>query len=747
MIPSTTNYLLLFSFMIIFEIEADDDKKGLKIGCGYRNKYGAGHQLSGARDGEAQFGEFPWMLALFEVDNRKREKYRCGASLIHPQVALTTAHCTETKISDNKFKVRAGAWDMELLVEILPYQDVEVDDVIIHPKYLPQALYNDIAILILKSPLELDEHVNTVCLPPQNFVAVDSGRGYSMGWGRIDKNSNETAVLLKKIDLPSIPRENCERMLRKTRFGPSYRMHESFLCAGGEKGKDTCRGDGGSPLVFPVGEDPDRYYQAGIVAWGIDCWEEHIPGVYVNVAKFRNWIDEQLTKRSFDVNTYRYQNMKLILTLLSLGLLVHGQEINEEERKILQQIFTSTETNNNDFNMPGFEEVPQTKTESYGAFEKCGEGKTRGIKRCVQYHECDGKTNTIVQSGVTDGFGIIDIRFGGNRECEHTLDVCCKISVGNVNNNDSDIDNGNENNGTNNTNDIDNGDNNTQTTPIVDQPSFCGIRNPNGIDFKITGNTNEAEYGEFPWAVAILNYQAVSQNDNSPLVCGGSLITPNVVLTGAHCVYKYKIYDLIVRAGEWDTQTEKERLPYQERSVRKVISHPDFNPGNLYNDFALLVLNDPIKKAKNVGTICLPPQGTVINEKKCYVSGWGKTVFGKVGVRQAILKKIELPTIERRKCQDTLRTTRLGSKFELHGSFICAGGEQGKDACTGDGGSPLVCPDPSNPERYVQAGIVAWGIGCGTLNIPGVYADVAKSRSWIDQELRRLNISDDAYTK
>lgn len=153
------------------------------------------------------------------------------------------------------------------------------------------------------------------------------------------------------------------------------------------------------------------------------------------------------------------------------------------------------------------------------------------------------------------------------------------------------------------------------------------------------------------------------------------------------------------------------------------------------------------------------------NRQLVYLIGWGKDVFGKEGKYQAILKKIELPTVPFGLCQDQLRKTRLGRRFVLHDSFMCAGGEAGKDSCKGDGGSPLVCPVDGKPGHYYQAGIVAWGelinnwnlnpfiiivnfelgIGCGEKDVPGVYVNVGKFRTWIDQKISGKSLPTAAY--
>jgi len=216
---------------------------------------------------------------------------------------------------------------------------------------------------------------------------------------------------------------------------------------------------------------------------------------------------------------------------------------------------------------------------------------------------------------------------------------------------------------------------------------------------------------------------------------GASLIAAGVVLTGAHKVQDFvsDAASLVVRCGEWDTQTEGEPLAHQDRNVRLVELNPEFNKGNLVNTAALLFLETEFELADHIDTICLPDyQEKFEDREECFVKGWGKDTFGKDGEYQVVLKEVSLPVVPRDQCLNWLRATRLGRRFKLDQSFLCAGGEAGKDACRGDGGGPLVCPQKDDPEHYTQVGIVAWGIGCGEENVPGVYTDLSEQVCWID---------------
>lgn len=273
--------------------------------CGVRNFNMLQPRISGEE--KAGSAEFPWMvMVLKKMSSSEFYDYQCGGSLIHPSAVLTAAHCV-LNIKPKFLYIRAGEWDMANTNEILPHQDRDIQSVVIHREFYKPTLLNDIAVLILKTPVDLAENVNTVCLPPPNY-SFDKERCLVSGWGK-DSLSRESRfqTVLKKLELPIIPIKLCQMMFRNTILGKYFRLHKSFICAGAEIGRDTCKGDGGSPLVCKISGTSNSYYQAGIVSWGIGCKESNIPGAYVNVARFRDWIDKVMQRMKLESNSYIHE--------------------------------------------------------------------------------------------------------------------------------------------------------------------------------------------------------------------------------------------------------------------------------------------------------------------------------------------------------------------------------------------------------------------------------------------------------
>ena len=81
-------------------------------------------------------------------------------------------------------------------------------------------------------------------------------------------------------------------------------------------------------------------------------------------------------------------------------------------------------------------------------------------------------------------------------------------------------------------------------------------------------------------------------------------------------------------------------------------------------------------------------------------------------------------------CSDALQA-QFGPSYTLPSTAICAGAE-GRDACDGDGGGPLVC---EHNGQWFQVGIVSFGIGCGRRGIPGVYTRVQAYEQWIENTI------------
>jgi len=87
-------------------------------------------------------------------------------------------------------------------------------------------------------------------------------------------------------------------------LGEYFELDESFICAGGIRGIDTCKGDGGSPLVCQLSQG--SWYQAGIVSYGIGCGESGIPGVYSDVSYASCWIDQEVSNFYDEASYYGF---------------------------------------------------------------------------------------------------------------------------------------------------------------------------------------------------------------------------------------------------------------------------------------------------------------------------------------------------------------------------------------------------------------------------------------------------------
>lgn len=99
--------------------------------------------------------------------------------------------------------------------------------------------------------------------------------------------SGTSSKVKLKVSLPVLSNSDCAPIHAR-----EVRLADSQLCAGGEQGKDSCKGDSGGPLMTPQGLRNDaRWYVVGIVSIGPRrCGTEGKPAIYTRVGSYVDWI-------------------------------------------------------------------------------------------------------------------------------------------------------------------------------------------------------------------------------------------------------------------------------------------------------------------------------------------------------------------------------------------------------------------------------------------------------------------------
>ncbi|KAH8275126.1 hypothetical protein KR026_000235, partial [Drosophila bipectinata] len=224
-------------------------------------------------------------VALMSLDDNT---YKGAGSLIANNLVLTSASTVKGE-NETSLKVRAGEWDMKTTTEYYVSVESRISRIIPHTDFDGRSPAYNIAILVLDRPFQPRPHIYPICLPSWRET-FDLSNCITNGWGRKNFDDVSNVDVMKKVEVPVVPARMCEQKISGALKKP-FNLHESLLCAGGEKGKDSCLGDGGGPLACRIESDRSRFVLAGIVNWGIKCGMEDIPSVYTNIANMRPWID------------------------------------------------------------------------------------------------------------------------------------------------------------------------------------------------------------------------------------------------------------------------------------------------------------------------------------------------------------------------------------------------------------------------------------------------------------------------
>jgi len=252
-------------------------------------------------------------------------------------------------------------------------------------------------------------------------------------------------------------------------------------------------------------------------------------------------------------------------------------------------------------------------------------------------------------------------------------------------------------------------------------------------------NGNATSINEWPWQVALTFNRRIAK---SPLTsrrffCGGSVLTPRLVITAGHCVAdldRRGVRAIEVVSGRTRLNSDRgqvakvaglrmPRTPNGYRRYKEILGAADW-------DVALLILRSPLtaKPIKLAG----PDEAEAWSPGHvAWSTGWGVT--------QAFARRVpaELRVARQVLMPDGVCHRADGISFSA-ARMTCIGGPGGNSStCNGDSGGPLVA---RTSDGYRLVGLTSYGDGACRGFVPSVDARVSGNsiRNWVATTAKNL---------
>ncbi|XP_023570402.1 serine protease-like protein 51 [Octodon degus] len=268
---------LLISLLLALKGQCQDEPES--VHCGYRPAFLNTSWLPFRELLQVQDGEFPWQVSI-----QMARRHLCGGSIIHRWWVLTAAHCFPRTLFE------MAVVNVTVVMGVKAFSDThlerkQVQKIIIHQDYRPPHLDSDLALLLLATPVQFTPFKMPICLQGKE-VSWDrcwmaewvSAYGYGTSWN----------MQLQKLRVTQLSWKACSTRVQQ--------LSTKMLCARQELDTNgNCWGDSGAPMVC-ANWGTHRLFQVGVFSWGLTSGSRGRPGMFVSVAQFIPWIQEETQK-------------------------------------------------------------------------------------------------------------------------------------------------------------------------------------------------------------------------------------------------------------------------------------------------------------------------------------------------------------------------------------------------------------------------------------------------------------------